>query len=101
MSSVGYVCIEESFDTIFNMGCGGGALPDLKMTQTGCLFNLSFEGGRDCDFLWGGGLIIFTFFLTYNVNKISFLGYILYVQEVVTQPKIMNQTILSNLIHVT
>ena len=21
---VGYVCIEESFDTIFNMGCGGG-----------------------------------------------------------------------------
>ena len=21
---VGYVCIEESVDTIFNMGCGGG-----------------------------------------------------------------------------
>ena len=27
--------------------------------------------------------------------------FILYVQEVVTQPKILNQTILSNLIHVT
>ena len=24
MSRVGYVCIEESFDTIFNIGCGGG-----------------------------------------------------------------------------
>ena len=31
-----------------------------------------------------------------NIRK-----YILYVQEVVTQPKILNQTILSNLIHVT
>ena len=23
---VGYVCIEESFDTIFNMGCGEGGV---------------------------------------------------------------------------
>ena len=25
MSRVGYVCMEESVDTIFDMGCGGGA----------------------------------------------------------------------------
>ena len=39
------------------------------------------------------------------VNICIYIGglmeYILYVQEVVTQPKILNRTILSNLVHVT
>ena len=37
-----------------------------------------------------------------GLNDSSFLmAYILYVQEVVTQPKILNRTILYNLVHVT
>ena len=33
--------------------------------------------------------------------NITFAVMVLYVQEVVTQPKILNRTILSNIIHVT
>ena len=36
----------------------------------------------------------------YNVYRVLVV-YILYVQEVVTQPKILNRTILYNLVHVT
>ena len=49
------------------------------------------------------GILIITFYFLHTVFDLIPRRYynILYVQKVVTQPKILNQTILSNLIHVT
>ena len=43
MSRVGYVCIEESFDIILNMGCGGGAVYGSRKSAMAEGVNIMFS----------------------------------------------------------